>query len=183
MHELPIQPLPRRLQPALFTPLLLALLVLALPVHGRAANAANAVIAPDLTVTAIQAHLLLTKTGQLSPDVLGPSAPSLGNVIAGDNASTSTLVKVKVSLADPKRLPQQATLRLVATEQGKRGARVVLDQSSRVGPFSADGVSYVGFWLPNTGCTSISLRASVAAAKQAAQSAALTAVIPFACNE
>ncbi len=120
----------------------------------------------------------------------GPIA--LNNVITGDNASTSTLVKVKLALADVKRLPQQVTVRLVATERGKRGARVVLDQSSRVGPFSADGVSYVGFWLANTGCASISLRATVTVAKQtaahaqaarSAPSAAMTSVIPFSCNE
>jgi hypothetical protein len=173
MNETLKPPLPSRLQRAVFVQLLFALSMLTLPLHGNAATS------PDLAVTGIQAHLLLTKTGQLSPDVLGTAA-ALNNVVAGENASTSTLVKVKLSLADPKRLPQQATVRLVATERGKRGARVVLDQSSRVGPFSAEGVSYVGFWLANTGCASISLRATVTAAKQ---SSALSSVIPFTCNE
>lgn len=182
MNETPIPP-PRRLQRltcrqrSVLAPLLFAAALVALPLHAAPANP------PDLAISAIQAHLLFTKTGQLSPDVLTASAAPLSNVIAGENASTSTLVKVRLTLADAKRLPQQATVRLVATERGKRGARVVLDQSSRVGPFSADGVSYVGFWLANTGCASISLRASVTAARQSAQSAAMTTMIPFSCNE
>ena len=152
-----------------------------LPLYAQASNL------PDLTISAIQAHLLSTKTGQLSPDVLATTtAPnvSLNNIIAGDNASISTLVKIRLSLADVKRLPQQAIVRLVATERGKRGSRVVLDQSSRVGPFSGDGMSYVGFWLASTGCATISLKATLnATVSSAKQSSTMSSVIPFSCNE
>jgi hypothetical protein len=150
---------------------------LALPLPSRAAEP------PDVSVTAIQAHLFLSGTGQLSADVLGDSSPSLVNVVAGDDASISTLVTLKLTLANPKRTPARAQVSLVATEQTKRGPRAMLNQTSRVGPFSKDGVSYVGFWLPNTGCASIALRATVTYAQQNVRSPALTSVIPFSCNE
>ncbi len=164
----------KAVRPALWA--LLALLTLPLASHAAEP--------PDVSVAAIQAHLFLTGTGQISADVLGESSASLVNVVATDDASISTLVKVKVKITGPRRSLPLTQVRLVATEQTKkRGTRVMLDQRSRVGPFSADGVSYVAFLLPNTGCASIALRATVTYAQQNVQSPALTSVIPFSCNE
>jgi hypothetical protein len=44
-------------------------------------------------------------------------------------------------------------------------------------------VSYVLFLLQNTGCASITLRATVTFAQQNVQSPAVKSVIPFSCNE
>ena len=57
--------------------------------------------------------------------------------------------------------------------------RVLLDKASRIGPANDKGVTYVGFWLPDTGCASITLKASIVGAQTPPQNS----VLGFACYE
>lgn len=133
--------------------------------------------APSL---AIEARLFESATGRLSDDVLAPGGRPLGNVVMGEQASTSTLVVVRVVSEGP--LPVEARLRLVANETSKAGARTLLDSIVPVPPQAASGVAaYVGFWLADTGCAPIALRAELLAPE--APTVSRDAALGFTCNE
>jgi hypothetical protein len=144
------------------------------------AAAADAPTFPQ--VAKVSAFLLNSRTGQLSGDVIGRD--DLGNVPAGPLASVSTLVVVRIAFGPDGALPPPAArLRLVATVPGPRGgkgARVLLDQAARLGPVAQDGTTHVGFWLPDTGCRPVTLRATLTGA---ARPAAARAELGFACYE
>lgn len=140
-------------------------------------------------ISGFQAHLFNSKTGALSGDMLGKGAPEMGNVPSGEFASVSTFVVVKVELGKEAAIPQNAQVRLVATESGSmpyapnrksESNRIILDHSSRLGPVNADGNTYVGFWLADTGCKAISLKASLLGLKD---KPSLTGILPFSCYE
>jgi hypothetical protein len=138
---------------------------------------------------AFKAYFFSSKTGALSADMLAKGAPEMGNVPSGDYASVSTFITVRVDVDHEAPVPQGLQIRLVATESGampfasgrtKTGDRIILDSTSTLGPANADGSTYVGFWLPNTGCRSISLKALLVGVKDAP---ALSEMLPFTCYE
>jgi hypothetical protein len=140
-------------------------------------------------IAGFQAHLFNSKTGELSDDMLAKGAHEMGNVPAGDFASISTFIVVKVDLGKEAPIPLNAQVRLVATESDsmpfaakpkKERNRIILDRTSRLGPVNTDGNTYVGFWLASTGCKSISLKAFLLGLKD---KPSLTGVLPFACYE
>jgi hypothetical protein len=110
-------------------------------------------------VNGFSAYLLNSHTGQLSGDMIGHDE-KLGNVPAGPFSSVSTLVVVHVAL-DPKGM-MRGQVRLAVTAH-RRGAarRVLLDRVSRLGPVAEDGMTHVGFWLDDTGCESLTLKATL----------------------
>jgi hypothetical protein len=121
--------------------------------------------------------------------MLAKGAPELGNVPIGEFASVSTLVVVRVELGAQAPVPEKLQVRLVAVETGsmpfaakggKTRNRTILDRTSKLGPVNEKGAGYVGFWLDNTGCHTITLKAFVVGATDAAP---LTAVLPFTCYE
>jgi len=142
----------------------------------------------SVTLTGFQALLFNSKTGAFSADVLSKHL-QWGNVPAGEFASVSTLVIVKVQVPNSAPTPKGVRVRLTAIEKGsipfaakttKEPDRVILDRTEALGPVNADGVTNVGFWLSATGCRSITLKAflvGVTAAKP------ITEVLPFACYE
>jgi hypothetical protein len=139
-------------------------------------------------VAGFQAYLFNSKTGQMSKDVLTKGAPQLGNVPIGGFASVSTLVVVRVEFGAQASVPEKMQIRLVALESGskpfapkdgKARDRTILDKTVSLGPVNDKGASYVGFWLENTGCHTITLKATVAGGG----SAPLTATLPFTCYE
>lgn len=139
-------------------------------------------------IAGFQAFLFNSRSGALSGDVLAKNGPELGNVPSGEYASVATLVVAKIEFGAQGSVPK-ARIRLVATEsaalpfaasRGKPAVRAILDRTSELGPVNADGTTYVGFWLPETGCRSISLKASIVGVKDAVP---LTGVLPFACYE
>jgi|APLak6261664640_1056046.scaffolds.fasta_scaffold41281_1 hypothetical protein len=151
--------------------------------------ASTAVAQNTARIAGFQAHLFNSKTGALSDDMLAKGAPEMGNVPAGDFASVSTFIVVKVELGKEAPIPQNAKVRLVATESSsmsfavkpkKESDRIILDRTSGLGPVNTDGNTYVGFWLASTGCKSISLKASLLGLKE---KPSLTEVLPFACYE
>lgn len=135
----------------------------------------------------IQARLFQAKSGTLSADVLAPGAPDLVNVVARDDPSTSTLVLVAVALADGSALPSDSRVRLVARERVSRSAgdphtRTVLDKAVTLGTVSKGGMTHIPFWLPDVGCRSVDLKATLSVARQPVSLSA-SAVIPFVCSE
>ena len=139
-------------------------------------------------ISDIQARLFNSKTGDFSPNIFGPDPPELGNVIIGEYASTSTFVVVEVKVARGVSIPLNATVRLVATESGKapfgggrRGPdRVILNSVSKLGLVEAGGTTNVGFWLNDTGCRVVKLKATLTGFGRAAP---LEKEIPFVCYE
>lgn len=128
---------------------------------------------PAASSITISAFLLSSETGRLSPDaMIHPDL--LGNAVAGAASAHAALVRVKVAVVRGASLPSGARVRLVARVSGARtmvggakgeAGRVVLDRTVRLGPASADGDAYAGFWLDDVGCAPIALDATVLAAK------------------
>jgi hypothetical protein len=138
------------------------------------------------TLAGFQAFLFNAKTGALSRDILHDPKPELGNIPIGEFASDATLVTVKIRVGKGAR-----TLRvhLVAIESGKSQFsvkqtpdrdRVLLDKTEPLGLANSDGFTYVGFWLPGTGCREIRLKAQLTGG---GSTAAISEVIPFTCYE
>lgn len=138
---------------------------------------------------AFKAYLFSSKTGALSADMLAKGAPEMGNVPSGDYASVSTFIAVRVDFDHEAPVPQGLRIRLLAIESGampfssgrtKARDRIILDSTTTLGPANADGSTYVGFWLPHTGCRSISLKAHLVGVKNAPT---LSEMLPFTCYE
>ena len=143
----------------------------------------------QITLAGFQALLFNSRTGTFSTDILGKNRLELGNVPIGEFASVSTFVTVKVNVGRGAPVPKTLRLRLVATESGsmpfaaaqtERRDRVILDQTAVLGPVNADGLTHTGFWLSNTGCHSIALKASLVGIPA---SRPITEVLPFVCYE
>jgi len=149
---------------------------------------APAIAQDHARIAGFQAHLFNSKTGTLSGDMLADGAPELGNVPSGDLASVSTLIVVRVALGSAAPIPEHAQVRFVASASGAKPARkgrgtsqrIILDRTSRLGPVGPNGTTYVGFWLPETGCQTISLTASLPGVKGAST---VTGSLPFSCYE
>jgi len=140
-------------------------------------------------ISGFQVNLFNSKTGSFSQDMLSAGAPEMGNVPSGEFASVSVFVAVQIEFGINASIPQKMQVRLVATENGsmpfaakraKAVDRVIMDSTSVLGPIDANGNTYVGFWLPKTGCRSISLKASLNGVKNANSK---TVILPFACYE
>lgn len=123
-----------------------------------------------VTIDGLQALLFNSKTGAFSGDILGKDPPDLGNVPAGEFASVSTLVIVRVRMGKDAPASKDVRVRLVATESGSlpfaaKGVsgrdRVILDQTAVLGPVNPEGVTHVAFWLARTGCRSVALNATI----------------------
>lgn len=137
-------------------------------------------------ITEIQARLFNSKTGEFSGNILAKAAPELGNVPSGDLASVSTFIVVKVGFGIKGSIPPNAQVRLIATETAdqpfgaKSRKQTLFNAASKLGPADTDGNTFVGFWLDQTGCQSISLTASLIGAGKASSA---KAILPFACYE
>jgi hypothetical protein len=161
--------------------------VLFLVFFSRSVLAGNA--DQPVSLRGFQALLFNSKTGVFSADVLLKGGSELGNVPIGAFASVSTFIIVKLQIAKNAPVPTTLRVRLVAIESGsmpfaakrrQEPDRVILDQTASLGPVNNDGAAHVGFWLPNTGCRSIRLKASLIGVKAADP---IMEVLPFACYE
>lgn len=142
------------------------------------ATEALADAAKTARISGFRALLFNSRTGTLSDDVLKGQV-ELGNVPAGEFASVSTLVVVDVDFGENMPVPPRARVRLVVTEEGA-SPRKLLDRTDRLGPVARDGTTHVAFWLPETGCRTITLRATLSGAGRAVTK---TETLPFACYE
>jgi hypothetical protein len=151
--------------------------------------AASAAAQSRPRLAGFEAYLFNSKTGRLSQDMLAKGAPELGNVRSSEFASVSTLVVVRIELGAEAPVPEKMQIRLTAVEagstpfagkNGKAGDHTLLDKTSAIGPVNEKGASYLGFWLYNTGCRTITLRASIVGSVDIRP---ITQVLPFACYE
>lgn len=148
-----------------------AALVAALLSCSGAALAANG---PN--IERVEARLFYSHSGSLSAPITPDTA--LWNVIIGEGdasePSESTLVDVILS-GEPGDYPQ-GVLDIVVTET--RSGKVVLKRTSALGIFSAQGRFHVPVWLSDTGCTPLTVKASL---RDGGSRASLD--IPFHCGE
>ncbi len=126
-----------------------------------------------LAVASVEARLFLSNTGQLSEPVLPNTL--LWNTIVGDEPSTSTLVKVLVTAA-PGSYNKTGAVSLSVAAENSRASAVVFRK--RLGVFSPEGRQFVAFWLPETGCQTLRLVATVTGS-----ATGITQVLPFRCGE
>ena len=128
-------------------------------------------------VEKIQARLFLADTGTWSEPV--PKNATLWNTPIGEGwaKQPSTATFVTIALSGPAghfepnwRLEMQAT----RAQDGKTLVR----QSQPLGTFSAQGRQHVGFWLPDTGCTPLTIQARLLPNGTPA-----TLSLPFGCGE
>ena len=143
---------------------------------------------PAVTAESVQAYLLNSLTGKLSANVLEGGRSTLTNAVIGEYRSSSTFLTVRIRVNHRAAL-RNARVRMVAVEgpapfgvAAKAPARIVLDRTSALAAPGEDGLTYVGFWLPDTGCKPIDLRVTITGIGTPA-AAALTDRIPFVCHE
>ena len=132
----------------------------------------------------LHAQMFHAGSGTLSSDVLAAGGPELGNVVAGDNPSTSTLVIAEISLAPDQVISSDAQVALLARESAtppKQG-RVLLERSVDIGAIRRGGKIHIGFWLDGTGCMPLELHATVRS-KEDSPLASTKTTIPFICYE
>lgn len=128
--------------------------------------------------------LFYAGSGTLSPDILVSGGPELGNVVAGDNPSTSTLVIADISLAPDQVLSSDSRVEIVAQKSTNSytHGRVLLEKSVALGAVARGGKTHIGFWLEDTGCAPVELRATLRG-NERLPLASTTATISFTCNE
>lgn len=131
--------------------------------------------APPFRITALKAMLFYGQTGTFSPDLFGPATPILQNVPTGAGQATATLVVVEVTGRPDAYAPAR---KLVFTATAAR--RPLLTKTLAIGRPSEDGKFYVAFWLYDTGCTPVVLKAQIVGQ---AQDSALQKTLNFKCGD
>lgn len=139
-------------------------------------TSAAALAADGPKIERMEARLFYNHSGTLSD----PITPSMGlwNTIIGEGdvlePSEATLVDV-VLRGEPGDYPN-AQLDVVVSET--QSGKIVLKQSSDLGIFSNEGRLHVPIWLAHTGCTALTVKASLRGT-----SSRSVLQIPFACGE
>ncbi|MCC7097679.1 MAG: hypothetical protein IT472_10915 [Thermomonas sp.] len=135
-----------------------------------------ALAADGPNIERVEARLFYSHSGSLSAPITPDTA--LWNVIIGEGdasePSESTLVDV-ILRGEPGDYPP-GVLDIVVTET--RSGKVVLKRTSALGIFSAQGRFHVPVWLSDTGCTPLTVKASL---RDGSSRASLD--IPFHCGE
>ena len=133
------------------------------------------------TIGAVQAKLFFTD-GTFSEDMLQVPHLGLWNTPIGEGwakkPADATLVMVEVRGARGS-IDAHRGVELTATEQAAP-RRVSLRRRANVCDIGDNGTCFVGFWLYDTGCVPIVLRARLVGQSD---SAVTQKVIPFRCGE
>jgi hypothetical protein len=138
-------------------------------------NAAPQRAVPPFRIEALKAMLFYAESGTFSADLFGPSAPKLQNVSTGVGQATATLIVVEIA-GPPNRYSPNRKVSLTATA----GNRSLLTRTLPLGRPSDDGKFYAAFWLYDTGCTPISLKARILGQTQ---DSALQKTLDFRCGD
>jgi hypothetical protein len=168
--------------------------VFVLTVAVAAIGAASRVVAAATVETLPQlvrfkAQLFNRDTGALSVDVLDRSASGIDliNVVAGPLASSSTLVSLEIGAPTNNILPSGTRVRVTAIEMPRNLSRTakpvritLLNEIVRTSRVSQGARTFIGFWLPRTGCAQVELTAEFIDIKAAPK---LKATVPFVCQE
>jgi hypothetical protein len=169
------------------------------PGIGRAAasSAAPATVArTDDTspkLVRFKAYLFNRDTGAFSPDVLaraGNNKPvELGNVLGGAFASDSTFVSIEIRApaADIIAAGTRIRFRAIDTDELPFAAvkrtpqpKLLVDKIVQTRRVKAGASTFIGFWLPDTGCAPVKLSAEWVNIRNAAK---LTDTLAFVCHE
>jgi hypothetical protein len=140
-----------------------------------------------------KAFLFNRDTGAFSSDVLARDDKAarieLLNVVSGEMASDATFVSLEIQAPANDILPAGTRVRLKALDSGrlpfaanKQPARpkVLIDRVVQTRRAGASARTFIGFWLPSTGCSQIKLSAEFVDLKQAGK---LADSIDFVCHE
>jgi hypothetical protein len=140
----------------------------ALPGNPAATPAARTASGEMPSLVRFKAFLFNRDTGTFSADVLDKSKPvSLGNVVASQFASDSTFVSLEVRAPARSIIPSGTRIRFKAVDSDEKRAspqhtprpKVLLDRIVRTSIVEKGASTFVGFWLPDTGCSPIALSA------------------------
>ncbi len=140
--------------------------------------ASTAISGPEtITIRAVEARLYLHYSGKLS-DPISPDA-SLWNTVIGEGAarepSTETLVDVIVAGTPGE---YRTTWKIELEVKGGTSGKVISKQVAEVGVLGDAGEFHVPFWLRDTGCERLLVRARVKGTRVWKE-----IVVPFACGE
>jgi hypothetical protein len=111
---------------------------------------------PPFRIAALKAMLFYGQTGTFSADLFGPSAPTLQNVSTGEGQAIATLVVVEIT----GRPDTYAPARKVALTAAA-GGRALLSRSLGIGRPGDDGKFHAAFWLYDTACAPVVIRARI----------------------
>ena len=111
---------------------------------------------PPFRIAAVKAMLFYGQTGTFSADLFGPSAPTLQNVSTGEGQAIATLVVVEIAGRPDAYAPaRRVALTAIA------GGLALLSRSLGIGRPADDGRFHTAFWLYDTGCAPIVIRARI----------------------
>jgi hypothetical protein len=150
--------------------------VLALAAAG--ASYARQAPPPPAYRLSLRAMLFYTDKGTFSRDLIARPMDLFNTVIGEGGAggsSNATLVVADVRGEGGSYVPDRK-VQLTVTENG----RTTFQRAEETSVLNADGHTYVGFWLYDTGCRRIRLSARIQGQQP---STPVTATIPFACGE
>jgi hypothetical protein len=129
-------------------------------------------------IARLQAKLFYHDLGMLSDDVLArsDSAPGSIPVIGGDEAVRSNATLIIVEVWGPAgTMDRRLGVELIVTSR----SRTLLDRTVRVQPLQG-GKFFAGFWIYDTGCEPLALRARLVNGKSRSEK---TANLIFTCAE
>jgi hypothetical protein len=150
--------------------LLGALLALWLPAFAFSQRAV-----PPFRISAVKAMLYYGQTGSFSADLFGPAAPTLQNVRTGEGQSTATLVVIEIT-GRPDAYAPTRQVSLTATA----GQRALLTKTLAIGRPAEDGKFHAAFWLYDTGCAPVVLKARLLGQTE---DSAIQKTINFKCGD
>jgi hypothetical protein len=150
---------------------LIAVAGLSMPVAAAAQRPAP----PPFGIAALKAMLFYGQTGTFSADLFGPSAPTLQNVSTGEGQAIATLVVVEISGLPDTYAPARK-IALTATA----GGRVLLSRSLAIGRPGEDGRFHAAFWLYDTACAPVVIRARITGQ---AEDSSIQKTLNFRCGD
>ncbi|HVZ37773.1 MAG TPA: hypothetical protein VHI13_00705 [Candidatus Kapabacteria bacterium] len=130
-----------------------------------------------ITIKAVEARLFYHHTGTLSEPITGNE--SLWNTVIGEGAAKepSTALLVDVVVSGPAG-DYRTTWKVELEVHDETNNKIIDRRSAEVGVLSASGLFHVPFWLENTGCQRLKIRARVKGSSKWTET-----VVPFACGE
>ena len=129
-------------------------------------------------IARLQARLFYHDRGVLSEDVLARSDSGLGSmpVVGGEEAGRSNATLIIVEVWGPAgTMDRRLGVELIVTSR----SRTLLDRTVRVQPLQG-GKFFAGFWIYDTGCEPLALRARLVKGKSRSEK---TANLIFTCAE